>query len=50
MDRGWYWKAGLIVAVTLLASDSPQRFARVGSRFLGEAFSAEQVELVDLAG
>lgn len=36
--------------VSLLATDSPQRFARVGSRFLGEIFAPEQVELVDLAG
>lgn len=32
----------------LQATDSPERFARVGSRFLGEAFDASQVELVDL--
>lgn len=36
--------------LTLLATDSPQRFARVGSRFLGGSFAPEQVELVDLAG
>ena len=35
--------------MSLLATDSPQRFARVGSGFLGEAFTPEQVELVDLA-
>jgi glutamate racemase len=34
---------------SLMASDSPERFALVGSRFLGEAFTAENVELVDLA-
>jgi len=34
---------------TLQATDSPERFARVGSRFLGEAFAASQVELVDLS-
>lgn len=33
----------------LLATDGPERFARVGSRFLGEAFTAADVELVDLA-
>jgi glutamate racemase len=33
----------------LQATDSPERFARVGSRFLGEAFDASRVELVDLA-
>lgn len=36
--------------LTLLATDSPQRFARVGSRFIGEHFAPQQVELVDLAG
>ncbi len=30
------------------ATDSPERFARVGSRFLGESFDASRVELVDL--
>lgn len=34
----------------LLATDGPERFARVGSLFLGEAFDASQVELVDLVG
>ncbi len=33
----------------LQATDSPERFARVGSRFLGETFDASQVELVDLS-
>jgi glutamate racemase len=32
----------------LLATDGPERFARVGSLFLGEAFAASRVELVDL--
>jgi glutamate racemase len=32
----------------LQATDSPERFARVGSGFLGETFAAEQVQLVDL--
>lgn len=32
----------------LLATDSPERFAHVGSRFLGEVFGPEQVERVDL--
>jgi glutamate racemase len=36
--------------VTLLATDSPERFARVGSRFLGESFDSRAVELVDLMG
>jgi glutamate racemase len=34
--------------VSLLATDGPERFARVGSRFLGESVSASDVELVDL--
>lgn len=38
------------VSMALLATDSPQRFARVGSRFIGESFAPQQVELVDLAG
>lgn len=35
-------------APRLMATDGPERFARVGSRFLGESFAAGQVELVDL--
>lgn len=35
-------------SLRLLATDSPERFARVGSRFLGEAFTLADVELVDL--
>jgi glutamate racemase len=34
--------------VTLLATDAPERFARVGAGFLGEPFSAVDVELVDV--
>jgi glutamate racemase len=34
--------------VSLLATDGPERFARVGSAFLGETFAAGDVELVDL--
>lgn len=37
-------------AISLMATDGPQRFARVGSRFLGEDFEPQQVELVDLTG
>jgi len=33
---------------SLLATDGPERFARVGSAFLGEEFAAGDVELVDL--
>lgn len=31
-----------------LATDSPERFARVGSRFLGERIAPDEVELIDL--
>ena len=34
--------------LTLLATDAPERFARVGSAFLGDAIGAGQIELVDL--
>lgn len=39
-----------VPAISLMTTDSPQRFARVGSRFLGEDFEPHQVELVDLTG
>jgi glutamate racemase len=32
----------------LLATDGPERFARVGARFLGRAIGTKEVELVDL--
>jgi glutamate racemase len=35
-------------AVRFLATDGPERFARVGSRFLGQTLSASDVELIDL--
>ena len=34
--------------VSLLATDGPERFARVGSQFLNESFAASDVEIVDL--
>jgi glutamate racemase len=34
--------------LVLLATDSPERFARVGARFLGASIAAKAVELVDL--
>jgi glutamate racemase len=34
--------------VRLLATDSPERFARVGARFLGSSIVARQVEAIDL--
>jgi len=39
---------GRSAALRLMATDGPERFARVGSRFLGESFAVDQVELVDL--
>jgi glutamate racemase len=36
------------VGVRFLATDGPERFARVGSRFLGQTIPAADVELVDL--
>jgi glutamate racemase len=35
--------------VRLLATDGAARFARVGSRFLGETLAAESIEIVDLS-
>ncbi len=34
--------------VELLATDGPERFARVGSRFIGRSISAAEVEIIDL--
>lgn len=48
-DRNLLNSGGAASAPVLLATDSPDRFARVGSGFLGEAFASDQVELVDLA-
>jgi glutamate racemase len=41
-------RGGRAASPRLMATDGPERFARVGSRFLAESFGAEQVELVDL--
>lgn len=35
-------------SVQFLATDGPERFARVGSRFLGREIAAEEVDLIDL--
>jgi glutamate racemase len=35
-------------AVRFLATDGAERFARVGSRFLGAAITPEEVDLIDL--
>jgi glutamate racemase len=42
-------QGGAAGRITLLATDGAARFARVGSRFLGEALSAEAIEIVDLS-
>jgi len=34
--------------VRLLATDSPERFARVGARFLGSSIAERTVETIDL--
>jgi glutamate racemase len=49
LDRGLLRAAGEAMPPILQATDSPERFARVGSRFLGEAFDAARVELVDIS-
>jgi len=49
IERGLLNAPGPRPAPILQATDSPERFARVGSRFLGESFDASRVELVDLA-
>lgn len=48
LDVGLLRAAGPALPPILQATDSPERFARVGSRFLGESFDAGRVELVDL--
>lgn len=48
-DRGLLRAEGLAAPPVLQATDSPERFARVGSRFLGETFDAGWVELVDIS-
>jgi glutamate racemase len=35
-------------ALRLMATDSPERFARVGARFLGSSLSARSIEAIDL--
>jgi len=35
-------------SLQFLATDGPERFARVGSRFLGRTIEAQQIELIDL--
>jgi glutamate racemase len=35
-------------SLQFLATDGPERFARVGSRFLGRSIEARRIELIDL--
>ena len=35
-------------SLQFIATDGPERFARVGSRFLGRTIEARRVELIDL--
>jgi glutamate racemase len=48
-DRCLLRESGTALPPILQATDSPERFARVGSRFLGESFDAGRVELVDIS-
>ncbi len=48
LGAGLRASAGRKTGVRFLATDSPERFARVGSRFLGQTLSPSDVELVDL--
>lgn len=48
VDRRLLRGAGPVLRPILQATDGPERFARVGSRFLGESFDAKGVELVDI--
>ena len=47
-DQGLLRKFSGPGELALLATDGPERFARVGIRFLGEQFEPSAVELVDL--
>jgi len=48
LDKRSLRTASLLGAMTLLATDSRERFARVGGVFLGESLRAEDVQLIDL--
>jgi glutamate racemase len=41
-------RTGGAPSLQFLATDSPERFARVGSQFLGGSIAPEQIELIDL--
>lgn len=48
-ERDLLGREGRLSAIRLFATDNAERFAAVGSLFLGERFRAEDVEIVDLA-
>ena len=45
---GWRAARADAGSVRLMATDSPERFARVGARFLGSSIAARTVEAIDL--
>ena len=47
-DRDLAIRATRAGNVRLLATDSPERFARVGARFLGASIAEKTVEAIDL--
>jgi len=47
-ERGLRRGSGNAGGVKLLATDSPERFARVGARFLGSFIAVKEVESIDL--
>ncbi len=49
-DQGLRAPPGGVQHVSLLATDGAERFARVGSTFLGRALDPADVEVVDLSG
>jgi glutamate racemase len=48
LARGGLAHKGMPAAPRFLATDAPERFARVGERFLGRTIALDAVELVDL--
>jgi glutamate racemase len=47
-NRGLLRGPGRAGGVILMATDSPERFARVGARFLGSSIAVREVETIDL--
>ena len=47
-NRGLLRAPGRAGGVILMATDSPERFARVGARFLGSSIAVREVETIDL--